>query len=211
MHFILFDNCKDSHLDNHEWHHATACFDLSLVLVSATINSLWPSYAICWRRSRSTLAQVIAYCLTAPNYNLNQCWLLIIEVLLHSTESNFTAGTQTIILYGFKDCTFEITTTSQWVNQTLYKDGQHFTGTSCGQNFQMHLSHLIDVTQQHGGFILRLFKATLSEVTHNCLKAHHNSYHQHISLLKFNFPLQIKVSSYLPSKSTLQYTWEKFT
>ena len=70
---------------------------------------------------------------------------------------------------------------------------------------------LINVTQQHGGFILRLIKATLPEVTHNCLKAHRDGYYQHISLLKLNFPLQIKVSSHLPSKSTLQYTWEKFT
>ena len=38
---------------------------------------------------------------------------------------------------------------------------------------------LVNVTQQHGGFILRLFKATLPEVTHNCLKAHRDGYYQH--------------------------------
>ena len=38
---------------------------------------------------------------------------------------------------------------------------------------------LINVTQQHGGFILRLIKATLPEVTHNCLKAHRDGYYQH--------------------------------
>ena len=29
MHFIILDNYKDSHLDNHEWQHATSHFDLS--------------------------------------------------------------------------------------------------------------------------------------------------------------------------------------
>ena len=46
-------------------------------------NSLWPSYAI-WRpRSGSTLAQVMACCLTALSHYLDQCWLLINEVLQH--------------------------------------------------------------------------------------------------------------------------------
>ena len=39
------------------------------------INSSWPSDAI-WRyKSGSTLAQLMAYSLTAPNHYLNQCWL----------------------------------------------------------------------------------------------------------------------------------------
>ena len=47
------------------------------------INSLWPSDAI-WRHiSRSTLAQVMACCLTAPSHYLNQCWL-ISKVQWHS-------------------------------------------------------------------------------------------------------------------------------
>ena len=40
-------------------------------------NSLWPSDAIWRQRSGSTLAQVMACCLTAPSYYLNQCWLII--------------------------------------------------------------------------------------------------------------------------------------
>ena len=48
------------------------------------INSLWPTDAIWRHRSGSTLAQVM----TAPSHYLNQCWLLIIEVLWHSSESN---------------------------------------------------------------------------------------------------------------------------
>ena len=45
-----------------------------------SINSLWPSDVI-WRRGfRSTLAQVMACCLTAPSHYLNQCWLIISKV-----------------------------------------------------------------------------------------------------------------------------------
>ena len=48
------------------------------------INSLWPSDVIWWQRSGSTLAQVMASCLTAPSNYLNQCWLIISEVQWHS-------------------------------------------------------------------------------------------------------------------------------
>ena len=37
------------------------------------INSLWPSDVIWLQGSRSTLAQVMACCLTAPSHYLNQC------------------------------------------------------------------------------------------------------------------------------------------
>ena len=48
-------------------------------------SSLWPGDAI-WRRgTRSTLAQVMACCLTAPSHYLNQCWLIIREVPWHSS------------------------------------------------------------------------------------------------------------------------------
>ena len=44
------------------------------------VNSLWPSDAIWWRWSRSTLVQLMACCLTAPSHYLNQCWLIINRV-----------------------------------------------------------------------------------------------------------------------------------
>ena len=45
-----------------------------------------------WRhRSGSTLAQVLACCLTAPSHYLNQCWLIISEVFWYSHEGNFTS------------------------------------------------------------------------------------------------------------------------
>ena len=40
-----------------------------------------------WRhRSGSILARAMACCLTAPSHCLNQCWLIISEVLQHSPE-----------------------------------------------------------------------------------------------------------------------------
>ena len=54
------------------------------------INSLWPDDAIWWHRSGSTLAQVMACCLTTPSHYLNQCWLIISKVQWHSLECNFT-------------------------------------------------------------------------------------------------------------------------
>ena len=44
---------------------------------SKVINSLRPVDAIWQHRSGSTLAQVMACCLTAPSHYLNQCWFII--------------------------------------------------------------------------------------------------------------------------------------
>ena len=57
----------------------------SLASSYQSINLLWPGDAI-WRHgSRSTLALVMARCLTAPSHYLNQCWLIIREVPWHSS------------------------------------------------------------------------------------------------------------------------------
>ena len=59
-------------------------------------NSLWPCGVI-WRKgSRSTLAQVMAWCLTAATHYLNQCWLMISEMLWHPPDSNFIPSPQGI-------------------------------------------------------------------------------------------------------------------
>ena len=50
-------------------------------------NSLWPSDAIWGHRALLILAQVMIYCLMAPNYYLNRCWVLISIVLWHSSEN----------------------------------------------------------------------------------------------------------------------------
>ena len=48
------------------------------------------SNAIWWQRTGSTLAQVMACCLTAPSHYLNQCWLIISKVQQYSSDFNFT-------------------------------------------------------------------------------------------------------------------------
>ena len=61
-----------------------------------TFNSLEPSEAI-WRcRSGSTLAQVMACCLTAPSHYLNQYWLIISKVEWYSSKGKFTRDTSAI-------------------------------------------------------------------------------------------------------------------
>ena len=59
-------------------------------------SSLWPNDAIWRHRSGSTLAQVMACCLAAPSHYLNQCWLLISKIQLHSCDGNFTINTSVI-------------------------------------------------------------------------------------------------------------------
>ena len=60
------------------------------------LNSFKPSDAIWRQRTGSTLAQVMACCLTAPSHYLNQCWLIISKVLWRSCEDNFTRDTSAI-------------------------------------------------------------------------------------------------------------------
>ena len=74
------------------------------------LNSLWPSDAI-WRHwTWSTLVQVMAWCLMAPSHYLNQCWLIISEVLWHSPERNFTENAPDIYpWYGLENHQFQIT------------------------------------------------------------------------------------------------------
>ena len=60
------------------------------------VNSLWLSDTIWWHKSGSTLAQVIACCLTASSHYLYQCWLIISKVRWHPSESNFTRDTSAI-------------------------------------------------------------------------------------------------------------------
>ena len=65
-------------------------------LLPTEINSLGPSDAIWRQTSGSTLAQVMACCLTAPSHNLNQCWLIITKVEWHSSKGKFTRDTSAI-------------------------------------------------------------------------------------------------------------------
>ena len=57
------------------------------------VNSLWPSDAKRRHRSGSTLAQVMACCLTAPSHYLSQCGLIISKAQWHSADRSFTRDT----------------------------------------------------------------------------------------------------------------------
>ena len=70
--------------------------------------------------SGSTLAQVMACCLTAPSHYLNHCWHFIKGVLWHQPELewNFTRSTPKLSQKIFGDYMFKINGTSsrdQWV------------------------------------------------------------------------------------------------
>ena len=60
------------------------------------VNSLRPGDAIWRHRSGSTLAQVMACCLTAPRHYLIQCWLNISSVQWLSSKDNPTRDTLAI-------------------------------------------------------------------------------------------------------------------
>ena len=60
------------------------------------LNSLWPSDTIWRQRSGSTLAQVMACCITAPSHYLNQRCLIISKVYWHSYKGSFTRDTPAI-------------------------------------------------------------------------------------------------------------------
>ena len=60
-------------------------------------NPLRPTDAILRHRSGSTLAQVMACCLTAPSHHLNQCCIIISKVYWHSSEGSFLRDTSATI------------------------------------------------------------------------------------------------------------------
>ena len=67
--------------------------------ITLFINSLWANHVIWWHRSGSILVEVMACCLMAPSYYLNQCRLLIRKVQWYPPESNFTFIAQAYTLY----------------------------------------------------------------------------------------------------------------
>ena len=58
------------------------------------VKSLWPNDAIWWHRSRSTLAQAVACCLTASSHSPNQCWFISNGVLWDFPDNDCTRQAQ---------------------------------------------------------------------------------------------------------------------
>ena len=118
----------------------------------SVFNSLWPSDAIWRHRSRTTVAQVMACCLTAPSHYLNQCWLIICEVLCHWPVSNCTMHAQaTIWCNVFENYTFKITATSptaQWINfNKTYQEHSYISHFLQDTFFYLKCLHFVIVYQ----------------------------------------------------------------
>ena len=89
-------------------------------------NSLWPSDTIWQQRSLSTLAQVMACCLTAPSHYLNQCWLTISKVPWQSPDDiSMRSTADTCQRNKTENWIFNITSKGQWV-----KSFQHLPGAN---------------------------------------------------------------------------------
>ena len=87
-------------------------FSKSVILNKLTncFKALWHSDIIGWHITGPTSVQAIALCLTAPSHYLNQCWLIIREVLWCSSKVNFTGNAQENIHKNLlKNCTFILT------------------------------------------------------------------------------------------------------
>ena len=81
--------------------------------IPSLVKPMWPIDTIWWHRCRSSLAHVMACWQLAPSHYLNQCWLIISEVLWHSPEGNFIGNYQDIYSrYEFENYLFTITATS---------------------------------------------------------------------------------------------------
>ena len=86
------------HLAEGNFTETVVCHSLQRVWkLQILTNSLWPSDAIWRHRSGSTLALVMACCLTAPSHYLNQCWLITSTDQWRLSKGNFTRDTPAII------------------------------------------------------------------------------------------------------------------
>ena len=101
-------------------------------IVTASVylfNSLRPGDAIWQHRTGSTLAQVMACCLTAPSHYLNQYWLIINWILWHLPKTNFIENTQDVNSSNeFEKIFFKIPSTylrGQWVKEQYWNGISH--------------------------------------------------------------------------------------
>ena len=131
------------------------------------LNSLWPNDAIWRHRSRSTLAQVMAYCLTAPSHYLNQCWLIFSKVQWHSVEDNLTRDSlpfnpwnklenylSKILFKSFRD---------QWVNVPTWPE-------KCNCSHQINQTYYL-LPHKNKSRLLRIDSVWTYKVPQNYLKS----------------------------------------
>ena len=75
-----------SHYLSQCWPRVTASYGVTR---PQWVNLLWPNDII-WHRFRSTLAHVMACCLTTSSHHQSQCWIIISKASWHSSAGNFT-------------------------------------------------------------------------------------------------------------------------
>ena len=110
-HFFPSENQFDDDITNHVWPFS----DLIM------FNSLRPSDVIWQYNSESVLAQIRFCCLVAPSHQLNQYWLLIIEVMAFIWEQFHIKNTQAAILYNeFENYTPKILPHLPWATELNY-------------------------------------------------------------------------------------------
>ena len=87
-----------------------------------------------WRhKSGSTLAQVMACCLTAPSHYLNQCWLIIGKVQWHSFECNFTRDTSAISHWNYLE---------NYLSKILFKSPRDRWGSMSLSSLQINMPNV---------------------------------------------------------------------
>ena len=69
---------------------------IAAILFVLVSNLRWLIYRKNVIKHCATLAQVMTCCLTATSHYLDQCWLIISEVLWNSSENNFTSSAQDV-------------------------------------------------------------------------------------------------------------------
>ena len=158
-------------------HYLSQCWPRSMLPYGITspqwLNSLWRSDAIWWHRSVSTLAQVMACCLTAPSHNQNQCSLqngpaIFLWQQIHSRylgHQSLKSAWKLLIKMLFESPTPRV----QWVNSLWPSDAiwRHGSGSALTQVMVCCLTapshylnqywHIISKVQWHlseGNFII---------------------------------------------------------
>ena len=104
----VFRNCIQKNCIILCFIHSNLSTDPINSLAYGDINSFW-----------SKLIQIMAWCLMAPSHYLNQCWLIITDVLLHSVQFYRNILKTPITKMCLKIFIFKITSRAsmtQWVN-----------------------------------------------------------------------------------------------
>ena len=135
---------------NHKKKLSDFIFSVMLNMFIMTFNSLRPSDTIWRQRTGSTLAQVVACCLTTPSHYMNQCWLIITKVLWLSYEGNFARDASIINHWNlFENYMSKISfkfPRGRWVKCELYlchiHERWHTAVICCRQSSILSVNHM---------------------------------------------------------------------